>query len=31
MQTLSRVFLYVPSDAAGYGTRNWLLPIEDDR
>ncbi len=31
MQALSRIFLFVPPDSAGYGTRNWLLPIADDR
>ena len=31
VRTLSRLFLYVPSDAAGYGTRNRFLAIDDDR
>jgi signal transduction histidine kinase len=31
MQVLSRVFLFVAPDSGGYGTRNWLLPIDDDR
>jgi signal transduction histidine kinase len=30
-QSLSRLLLWVPPDAAGYGTRNPLLPVTDDR
>jgi signal transduction histidine kinase len=30
-RTLSRLFLHVPPDVAGYGTRNRFLPISDDR
>ncbi|MEQ1874930.1 MAG: histidine kinase [Ilumatobacteraceae bacterium] len=30
-RTLSRLFLFVPADVAGYGTRNRFLEITDDR
>lgn len=30
-RTLSRLFLFVPPDVAGYGTRNRFLEITDDR
>ncbi|MEQ1874988.1 MAG: histidine kinase dimerization/phosphoacceptor domain-containing protein, partial [Ilumatobacteraceae bacterium] len=30
-RTLSRLFLFVPADVAGYGTRNRFLKITDDR
>ena len=30
-RTLSRLFLHVPPDVAGYGTRNRFLPVTDDR
>ena len=31
VRTLSRLFLHVPPDVAGYGTENRFLPISDDR
>lgn len=30
-RTAARLFLFVPADAAGYGTRNRFLPLADDR
>ncbi len=30
-RSLSRLFLHVPPDVAGYGTENRFLPIDDDR
>jgi len=30
-RSLSRLFLHVPPDVAGYGVRNRFLPISDDR
>ncbi|MEP7204535.1 MAG: histidine kinase [Ilumatobacteraceae bacterium] len=30
-RSTSRLFLFVPADAAGYGTSNRFLPIHDDR
>jgi signal transduction histidine kinase len=31
IRSLSRLFLHVPPDIAGYGTENRFLPISDDR
>ncbi len=31
IRSLSRLFLHVPPDVAGYGTQNRFLPISDDR
>jgi signal transduction histidine kinase len=31
VRSLSRLFLHVPPDVAGYGTQNRFLPISDDR
>jgi signal transduction histidine kinase len=31
LRSLSRLFLHVPPDFAGYGTENRFLPISDDR
>jgi signal transduction histidine kinase len=31
MRSLSRLFLHVPPDVAGFGTTNRFLPISDDR
>ena len=31
VRSLSRLFLHVPPDVAGYGVRNRFLPISDDR
>ncbi len=31
MRSLSRLFLHMPPDVAGYGTTNRFLPITDDR
>ena len=31
IRTLSRLFLFVPADAAGFGTSNQYFPIHDDR
>lgn len=31
IRSLSRLFLHVPPDVAGYGTKNRFLPITDDR
>jgi signal transduction histidine kinase len=31
MRSLSRLFLHVPPDTAGFGTRNRYLPVTDDR